>query len=86
LSSVSLSILFNGKPRGKFADTRGLRQGDPLPSFLFTLVVDILSRMVERASQVNLLRGLVIGREEVGITHLRFPDDTAFLFLGRVKI
>lgn len=45
-------------------------------------MVDILSRIVERASQVSLLRGLVIGREEVEITHLQFADDTIF-FISR---
>ncbi|RVW29083.1 hypothetical protein CK203_091584 [Vitis vinifera] len=37
--------------------SRGLRQGDPLSTFLFTLVADVLSRMLLRADERNSLEG-----------------------------
>ena len=49
LSTVSYSIFINERPRGKFRGSRGLRQGDPLSPSLFTLVVDVLGRLKDKA-------------------------------------
>ena len=83
LESVNFSIMINGKPRGKFRASRGLRQGDPLSPFLFTLVSDVLSRIIERAQDVNLVHGIVSGHDQVEVSHLQFADDTIFLLDGK---
>ncbi|RVW64166.1 Transposon TX1 uncharacterized 149 kDa protein [Vitis vinifera] len=57
LSSVSFAILVNGSAKGWVKASRGLRQGDPLSPFLFTLVADVLSRMLMRAEERNMLEG-----------------------------
>uniref|UniRef100_A0A803NWF8 Reverse transcriptase domain-containing protein n=1 Tax=Cannabis sativa TaxID=3483 RepID=A0A803NWF8_CANSA len=54
VSSTSFSIFINGRPREKFHGSWGLRQGDPLSPFLFTLVVDVLGRMMEKAAESEL--------------------------------
>ena len=82
LSSANFSILINGRPRGKFMASRGLRQGDPLSPFLFTIVVDVLSRLMEKAQELELIKGLVVGRESIEISHLQFADDTIFFLEG----
>ena len=46
ISSPSFSILLNGSPFGLFYLERGLRQVDPLFSFLFILGSKVLSRFV----------------------------------------
>ena len=86
LSSANFSVLINGRPRGKFKASRGLRQGNPLSPFLFTLLVDVLSRLLEKAQENNLIKGLCIGQEKVEISHLQFSDDTIFFLAGAKEV
>ena len=57
LSSASFSVLVNGTAKGWIKAYRGLRQADPLPPFLFTIVVDVLSRMLFRVEERGLFEG-----------------------------
>uniref|UniRef100_A0A2N9FH95 Reverse transcriptase domain-containing protein n=1 Tax=Fagus sylvatica TaxID=28930 RepID=A0A2N9FH95_FAGSY len=50
ISTVQFSILVNGSPQGFFASSRGLRQGDPLSPLLFVIVMETLSRLMDRAT------------------------------------
>ncbi|RVW16207.1 Transposon TX1 uncharacterized 149 kDa protein [Vitis vinifera] len=63
LSSISFAVLVNGNAKGWVKASRGLRQGDPLSPFLFTLVVDVLSRMLLRAEERNVLEGFRVGQD-----------------------
>ncbi|RVW41751.1 putative mitochondrial protein [Vitis vinifera] len=78
LSSVSYAVLVNGSAKGWVKASRGLRQGDPLSPFLFTLVADVLSRMLLRAEERNMLEGFRVGRNRTRVSHLQFADDTIF--------
>jgi hypothetical protein len=46
ISTVIFSILVNITMSGLFNSSRGLRQGDPLSSLLFVLVMEALTRML----------------------------------------
>lgn len=52
---VLYSLMINGRPRGKFSASRRLRQGDPLSTYLFTIAVDVLSRL-DRAVENSLFK------------------------------
>ena len=75
---VSFAVLVNGNSKGWVKASRGLRQGDPLSPFLFTLFTDVLSRMMLRAEERNSLKGFRVGRNRTGVTHMQFTDDTIF--------
>ena len=64
----------------KIQASRGLHQGDPFSPLLFTLVVDVLSRLMEKAQIVRLIERFVIGKDKVMVSHLQFADDTIFFF------
>ena len=78
LSSSSFAILVNGNAKGWVKASRGLRQGDPLSPFLFTLVVDVLRRLMIRAEETGLTEGFFVGRDRTRVFLLQFADDTIF--------
>ena len=77
LSSISYAILVNGNAKGRVKASRGLRQGDPLSPFLFTIVADVLSRMMLKAKERSVLEGFKVGRNRIRVSH-QFADDTIF--------
>jgi hypothetical protein len=58
LATSSTQILLNGVPGDFIVHQRGLRQGDPLSHMLFILVMDILSRLIEKTSRDGHLQPL----------------------------
>ena len=79
VSTTSSSILINGSPYGFFKSQKGVRQGDPLPPFLFVLVAEVLARLIEREAYSNGIKGFKLARDLMPITHLQFADDL-FIF------
>ncbi|KAF5477098.1 hypothetical protein F2P56_003774, partial [Juglans regia] len=67
------------EPCGYFPSSRGLRQGDPLSPFLFDIVMEALSCMVEVVVGAGFISGFSVGTNSNGpstISHLLFYDDT----------
>ena len=80
--NVKYSILINESPKGSIQASRGLRQGDPLFLFLFSLVVDVSNRLISKGIEGNIVEPFRIGRNEVTLSQLQFVNDT-LLFCSR---
>lgn len=83
LSSI-LAVIVNDEPKGRFKASRGLRQADSLSPFLFTLVVDVSSRMISKVAAVKVVIDFEVGRDGMKLSHLQFANDT-ILFSGDDK-
>jgi hypothetical protein len=71
-----VSVVLNGVEGNPFKTGKGLRQGDPISPLLFNLVADTLTRMLKRAADKGLVRGLLSSVREGGIMSLQYVDDT----------
>ncbi|XP_028121690.1 uncharacterized protein LOC114318912 [Camellia sinensis] len=62
ITSVIFSIFVNGEKRAAFTPSCGLRQGDPLSSYLFILVADVLSKLINHNLHMEAILGFKINR------------------------
>lgn len=76
VSSTQFSILINGTPKGFFPVSRGLKQGDPLPPFLFIIVGEAFSQMLGAVGKVALITCFSPTPRAPTVSHLQVADDT----------
>lgn len=84
VSSNSISILVNGSPTEEFRAQKGIKQGDPLASFLFLIAAEGLAELVRKGEESNNLCAFKISNA-LSISMLQFADDTIFLCDGKER-
>jgi hypothetical protein len=76
VTSGTLSVQVNGSVGSYFKSGKGVKQGDPLSPLLFNLAADSLAKMVHKAQENGLIKGLVPNYIEQVVAILQYADDT----------
>ncbi|KAJ9561591.1 hypothetical protein OSB04_006751 [Centaurea solstitialis] len=84
VSTPTFSVVVNGEARGFFHGKRGIRQGDPLSPYLFTIVMEGFSMLFKQCVDEAVGFGYHHGCAELDITHLCFADDLFVFTRGDV--
>lgn len=83
VTSVSYSFRLNKSVFVTCKPTRGLRQGDPLSSYLFVLCAQGLSSLISKSVERRLFYGVKIAHSSPVISHLFFADDSLVFVRAR---
>ena len=75
VSTVSISILFNGEALDPIYPSRGIRRGDPLSPYLFILCMDFLGQLIEEKCNAKLWQPVKASQSGLAFSHLFFADD-----------
>lgn len=69
VTTVNYSVLMNADRVGLVIPSRGLRQGDPLSSYLFILCAEGLTSLLKQAEGRGLIHGIQVCRRAPIISH-----------------
>lgn len=84
ISTVSYTVLLNGRSDGFIKPERGIRQGDPLLPFLFILCAEALVGTLNQSEAAGKLQGIRLGVGGPAVHHLLFADDSLLLCRANV--
>lgn len=81
ISTASFTVAFNGTTGGNFTSTKGLRQGDPLSPYLFVLVMEVFSSLLQSRFDSGYIH-YHPRASDLKLSHLMFADDVMIFFDG----
>ncbi|GJU38627.1 aspartic peptidase [Tanacetum coccineum] len=84
VSSASFSLCINGDIHGYFNGKRGLRQGDPISPYLFTLVMEVLTLIIKRRVRLSDTFRYHNKCDELELINVCFADDLFIFIRGEV--
>jgi len=84
VTTASFLVQVNGELAGYFNSTRGLRQGCSLSPYLFVVSMNVLSKLLDKATGQRRF-GYHPRCKQMGLTHLSFADDLMVLSDGKVR-
>lgn len=76
VTTVTYSIVINGKPSGEIRPGKGIRQGDLLSPYLFLLCSEGLHKLIQKAAKRSDIHGVSICRNGPKLIHLLFTNDS----------
>nr|GEW68517.1 reverse transcriptase domain-containing protein [Tanacetum cinerariifolium] len=82
ITSAAFSICVNGETYGYFKRGGGLRQGDPISLYLFTLVIEVFNMILAKEIRESRKFKYHYGCKELQLTHMCFADDLLVLCIG----
>ncbi|GJT64892.1 RNA-directed DNA polymerase, eukaryota, reverse transcriptase zinc-binding domain protein [Tanacetum coccineum] len=85
IANPKFTICVNGERYGYFRCGRGLRQGDPISPYIFTIIIEILNFIVKDEIRKESSFKYLFGCKQLKITHLCFADDLIMLCHGGTK-
>ncbi|XP_028113945.1 uncharacterized protein LOC114311986 [Camellia sinensis] len=84
ITTVTFAVVVNGVVRTTFIPSRGIRQGEPLSPYLFLLVIEVLSKLLQKSLAAGKFSGIKISRGCPVLSHLFFADDALLFFKANV--
>ncbi|GKB30917.1 RNA-directed DNA polymerase, eukaryota, reverse transcriptase zinc-binding domain protein, partial [Tanacetum coccineum] len=85
VSTSSFTLNVNGERIGYFKGGRGLRQGDPISPYLFTLIMEMFSLMLKRQIEKDPNFQYHFGCKQIKLAHVCFADDLLVICHGDTK-
>ena len=79
ICSTHFSVKLNGASNGYFKGAKGLRQGDPMSPYLFSLAMNVLSTILNKVPNDFMYHWKC---KELKLTHLFFADDVLIFSRG----